>query len=166
MLKNDYNKFVKDVREVLTRFDKAITEEKNNTGMGGYMFHIDTPYGKLRVTIWDFVPRQKHIWLFTRIENPECVHDRIKNKPHFNKFSGKYNNFDSDADYLVRWLEDYLCELFRVIDNIKDMTDADFVHMMSVCHRVDSCSKCGYYRAEKCTGNPKRMISKEAVVCG
>ena len=114
--KKDYNQFIKDVREVLTKYDKSISEEKSSLGMGDYTFIIDTPYGKFRVAIWDFKPKQNYMWLFTRIEHPEFVPDRIKSSRSFNKFSGKCNTFASTCDSLLYWLMSYLNDLFSVLE--------------------------------------------------
>ena len=113
LYKRDYKKFISELRELLTKYDENVEEKYYYFANGYYVFYISTPYGKLRVTVNGFVPKREREWIFTRIENPDVVPDRIKSRPHFNKFSGKHNNIDKDYDSLLNWFEDYLVELFK-----------------------------------------------------
>lgn len=113
LYKRDYDRFIRELRELLTRFDKNVEEAYYYFADGYYVFFINTPYGKLRVSVKGFVPKRKIDCIFTQIENPEIVPDRIKNRQNFNKFSGKNNHWERNYDYLLMWFEEYLNDLFE-----------------------------------------------------
>lgn len=105
MRKQEYLKLSRSVSEIMN--SHGATQDR----CGAY--YIETPCGQLRVSVQPFVPRRKYVWLFTRIEKPELVHPDISIAPDFNKFSGKFNMFSHDTNYLTKWLSWYIGELLN-----------------------------------------------------
>lgn len=158
MLKKDYNKFLKDIRNLLRRYDKQTKEEEFAVDT---TFYVATPYGKLRVYVAKFENRQKTQLVMTQIENVDYLPDRIRRREHFNKWNGKYMEINRSFNKIVWWLEDYLHELFRVVKNTEQIDEVGFVNMMRVCNNMALenrlCFDCIYHKKEMCPGNPERI---------
>lgn len=105
MLKQEYVAFTSQVSKFLK--DRGATQDD----CGDY--HLDTNYGRLRVSIEAFRPRMRVCWLFTRIDSPEYVPWNIAQSPDFNRFNGKYNTYGSDSGYLFFWLKSYVNTLLK-----------------------------------------------------
>lgn len=103
--KKDYTAFVSKIKELLEQYDYT---------SDGYAFYIETPCGKLRIAIEEFKAKKSVQWLYTRIENPDKVPERIRRRDYFNKFSGKHNNYSNDFEQLFNWLVDYIDCLMEV----------------------------------------------------
>lgn len=105
MLKKEYMAFASQVSKFLK--DRGATQDEYGR------YHLDTNYGKLRVSIEEFRPRMRVCWLFTRIDSPESVPCNIASSPDFDRFNGKYNTYGSDSGYLFFWLKSYVNTLLK-----------------------------------------------------
>lgn len=63
LYKKDYKKFISELRELLTKYDKNVEEKYYYFANGYYIFYISTPYGKLRVAVAGFVPKREWDWI-------------------------------------------------------------------------------------------------------
>lgn len=104
MIRKDYDSLCKKVNELMEKFHATRDD------YGAY--YIETPCGKLRVAISDFARGKKYsYWIYTRIEKPDMVIENIRKLQNFNKFSGKFNEYSDNIQYLVSWLSCYINDL-------------------------------------------------------
>lgn len=105
--KKEYKLFCQKINALLQKY--CPEKESEN------IYYINTPCGKLRVSISDY--NRNHQWIFTKIEHPEKVIHSIRERDYFNKFSGKHNNVNNNLHYLLAWLYCYVEDLINPQDN-------------------------------------------------
>lgn len=73
-------------------------------------FDFNTTCGNLHVSLQEFRPKRKWVWVFTRVENPEKVLEKYRRDADFNKWNGKYNKADNRLKLMESWLFRYIEE--------------------------------------------------------
>ena len=107
--KMEYTLFTQKTKNLLQKY-RPKKDDKN-------VYYINTPYGELKIFIGNY--NRKIQWIYTIIEYPEKVPQIIRERNHFNKFSGKYMNFGNNLGYLLAWLYCYIEDLVNPQENGK-----------------------------------------------